>query len=143
MTRPPFNGSSPARMRSVVVLPEPDGPSSAKNSPGSMSRSMPCSTVTAPWRLTMPRMLTSAGSFIVLTAFPESSAAALDGTDGQPLDDVTLREQPQHDHGRHREQRTRRQLRPQRLLDGDEVEHCDGHGPHPVAAEHDGEQELV
>ena len=28
--------SRPARMRSVVVLPEPDGPSSAKNSPGSI-----------------------------------------------------------------------------------------------------------
>ena len=39
-------------MRSVVVLPEPEGPSSTKNSPGSIARSTPCSTVVAPWRLT-------------------------------------------------------------------------------------------
>ena len=32
---------SPAIIRSVVVLPEPDGPSSEKNSPRPMSRSMP------------------------------------------------------------------------------------------------------
>ena len=38
------------------------GPSSAKNSPGAISRSMPCSAVNVPWRLTMPsrRTLTCA-----------------------------------------------------------------------------------
>jgi hypothetical protein len=41
-------------MRKVVVLPEPDGPSSTKNSPGSIARSMPCSTVVAPCRLITP-----------------------------------------------------------------------------------------
>ena len=41
-------------MRSVVVLPEPDGPSSAKNSPGSIARSMPCKAVKLPWRFTTP-----------------------------------------------------------------------------------------
>src|SRR5580704_5291650 len=37
-TRPWSGVSNPARMRSRVVLPQPDGPSSAKNSPGKMSR---------------------------------------------------------------------------------------------------------
>ncbi len=53
-TRPPLTDSSPAMMRSAVVLPEPDGPSSTKNSPGSMARSMPCSTVVVPCRFTTP-----------------------------------------------------------------------------------------
>ena len=32
--RPPSGSSKPAISRRVVVLPEPDGPSSVKNSPG-------------------------------------------------------------------------------------------------------------
>ena len=39
--RPAVTVSSPAIMRRVVVLPQPDGPSSATSSPGSMSRSIP------------------------------------------------------------------------------------------------------
>ena len=35
-------------MRNVVVLPEPDGPSSTKNSPGSIARFTSCSTVVEP-----------------------------------------------------------------------------------------------
>ena len=35
-TRPAVGVSSPARMRKVVLLPEPEGPSRAKNSPGSI-----------------------------------------------------------------------------------------------------------
>ena len=50
-TRPALGASSPARMRSVVDLPEPEGPSRAKNSPGSITRSRPFSAATAPWLL--------------------------------------------------------------------------------------------
>ena len=35
-------------MRRVVVLPQPDGPSSVKNSPGGMCRSMPSTATTSP-----------------------------------------------------------------------------------------------
>src|SRR5881628_17595 len=38
---PSVGRSNPAIMRSVVVLPHPDGPSSEKNCPAGMSRSMP------------------------------------------------------------------------------------------------------
>jgi hypothetical protein len=38
-TRPPSSGSSPASIRSAVVLPEPDGPTRTMNSPSLMSRS--------------------------------------------------------------------------------------------------------
>ena len=47
-TVPEVASSSPARMRSAVVLPQPDGPSSATNSPGSMRRVSPSSALTVP-----------------------------------------------------------------------------------------------
>src|SRR5690606_32876764 len=39
--RPEVTASSPAIMRSVVVLPQPEGPSSVKNSPSWISRLTP------------------------------------------------------------------------------------------------------
>ncbi|MCY1307319.1 hypothetical protein D9M70_572320 [compost metagenome] len=45
----PFVGSSrPAIMRNVVVLPQPDGPSSMKNSPSSMVKLEERTAVKAP-----------------------------------------------------------------------------------------------
>ena len=49
--RPPSGSSKPAIMRSVVVLPQPDGPSSAKNSPGATVRSMRSTTRVLPSKL--------------------------------------------------------------------------------------------
>ncbi len=40
-TRPSDGSSNPAMVRKSVVLPQPDGPSSEKNSPSAMPRSMP------------------------------------------------------------------------------------------------------
>ena len=68
---PAVGCSKPAIRRRQVVLPEPDGPSMAKNSPGAMSRSTASTARTAPkWRETcrketagvmgMPRRLASA-----------------------------------------------------------------------------------
>jgi hypothetical protein len=45
---PVLGCSNPAIMRRVVVLPQPDGPSSEKNSPASMSRSIPRTAGTSP-----------------------------------------------------------------------------------------------
>ena len=50
-TRPPLGRSKPAIRRKVVVLPHPLGPSSEKNSPGGMSRSMPQTASNPPNRL--------------------------------------------------------------------------------------------
>src|SRR5215210_8459890 len=47
-TVPPSMRSRPARQRSSVVLPQPDGPSSTMNSPSRMSRSMSFSAVVLP-----------------------------------------------------------------------------------------------
>src|SRR5438067_7258740 len=45
---PDVGDSKPASIISVVVLPEPEGPSSVRNSPRSMSRSRPSTTRVSP-----------------------------------------------------------------------------------------------
>ncbi len=45
---PPVIGSSPAIILSSVDLPQPDGPTNTTNSPGSISRSTPCTTSRSP-----------------------------------------------------------------------------------------------
>src|SRR5262249_13172641 len=57
--RPSSGVSKPATSRRVVVLPHPDGPSSAKNSPAPMSSDTlssalmaPAKDLLSPWRLT-------------------------------------------------------------------------------------------
>src|SRR5215212_2186369 len=47
-TRPAVAVSRPERMRSAVVLPEPEAPSSTRNSPGSTCRFNSSSTRTGP-----------------------------------------------------------------------------------------------
>ena len=47
-TWPLLADSRPAMMRSVVDLPQPDGPSRTQNVPGSMARSMPSSALVSP-----------------------------------------------------------------------------------------------
>src|SRR6187402_2027577 len=49
--RPSLGTSRPASIRSNVVLPQPDGPSNAKNSPSSMARSTLSTAAKLPKRL--------------------------------------------------------------------------------------------
>ena len=53
-TRPAVGSSKPPIIRSVVVLPQPDGPSRAKKRPASISRSSASTAVTSPKRLVSP-----------------------------------------------------------------------------------------
>src|SRR6187549_2220272 len=46
---PPVGATKPAIIRSVVVLPQPDGPSSTTSSPCPMSRSTPATARTSPY----------------------------------------------------------------------------------------------
>src|SRR5699024_8555313 len=56
----PLSGcSNPPIIRSVVVLPDPDGPSSVTNAPPGTSRLMPSTAVVVPNRLTRSRIRTS------------------------------------------------------------------------------------
>src|SRR3954447_4331067 len=52
---PAVGVSRPATMRSVVVLPQPEGPSSAKNEPRGMSRSSSRTAVNDPKDFVTPR----------------------------------------------------------------------------------------
>src|SRR4051794_17125534 len=56
--RPEPGASKPASMRSSVVFPQPDGPSSAKNSPRRMSSETPSTAWTSPYRLVTSMMRT-------------------------------------------------------------------------------------
>src|ERR1044071_8101112 len=57
---PALISSSPAIIRSVVDLPQPDGPTSTTNSLSAISRSMPRTASTSSYFLTTLRRLTSA-----------------------------------------------------------------------------------
>ena len=45
---PPSGRTNPATIISVVVLPEPEGPSSEKNSPGAIETAIASTTVSSP-----------------------------------------------------------------------------------------------
>ena len=47
-TAPPSGRTNPATIISVVVLPEPEGPSSEKNSPGAIEMAIASTTVSSP-----------------------------------------------------------------------------------------------
>src|SRR5213595_494448 len=51
---PAVGGVKPATIMSVVVLPDPLGPSNVTNSPGATSRSTCATAVTSPYRLVNP-----------------------------------------------------------------------------------------
>src|SRR3954453_22414166 len=57
--RPASGRSKPAISRSVVVLPEPDGPSSVKNSPSPTRRSTLCTATTSSYAFRIPSTATS------------------------------------------------------------------------------------
>src|SRR3954452_18177871 len=60
VTRPVSGRSKPAMIRSVVVLPEPEGPRSVKNSPSPTVRSTSSTATTSPYVLRIPSTRTSA-----------------------------------------------------------------------------------
>src|SRR4051794_16447254 len=62
---PASGRSKPAIMRRQVVLPEPDGPSSVKNSPRRMSMSTPSTATTSPYGLRTPASRMSGGSTVM------------------------------------------------------------------------------
>ena len=95
-------------MRSNVVLPQPDGPSSAKNSPGSMSR-LTLSTATVwPHRLEMLRKLMmglTAASVALAPLAAAWSTILILSSSSAPLLCITIIKDHQHDgehdqHGR-------------------------------------------
>ena len=75
MTEPASAASNPATMRSAVVLPQPDGPSRARNSPGAMFSDSPSSARTVPNERLRSCMATGApASAAIRAATPSPSA---------------------------------------------------------------------
>src|SRR5580765_6226028 len=88
---PSLMSSSPATMRSAVVLPQPDGPTSTMNSPSAISRSSE-STARVPSGKTLPT------AEKVTPATTSASHAA-----AEALDHVPLREEEEREHRRERD----------------------------------------
>src|SRR5437660_8334721 len=59
---PPLASRKPAIMRSVVVLPQPEGPSSTTNSPSATSSDRSSTASVSPKRLVTPERLSAATS---------------------------------------------------------------------------------
>src|SRR5215510_334944 len=97
---PPEASSRPAIMRSVVLLPQPDGPTSTTNSLLGMSRLMLRTASTSSKRLTTLRNATSAIS------------SALGGAGGEPGDVVVHQERIDDERRRRGHQGTRHQHAP-------------------------------
>src|SRR5947208_13159091 len=74
--RPSSGRSKPAISRSVVVLPEPDGPRSVKNSPAGISRSTRSTATTSPYVLRIPASRTSISAAGTGCAAGSESASA-------------------------------------------------------------------
>src|SRR6266511_3295157 len=74
--RPSSGRSKPAMSLSVVVLPEPDGPSRVKNSPAGISRSTRSTATTSPYVLRMPSSRTSISAAGMGCAAGSDSASA-------------------------------------------------------------------
>src|SRR5262245_9895338 len=69
-TRPAVGSTNPAMIRSVVVLPQPEGPRSVRNSPSSTVRSSAASASTSPYRCSTPSNTTFGGCFVSECASP-------------------------------------------------------------------------
>src|ERR1700761_1729039 len=83
---PAVGSSKPAIIRSVVVLPEPEGPSMVKNSPARISRTIPATAVTSPYCLVRPARPMSDEDPSIPRSYPKRTRFAgqivLDALDG-------------------------------------------------------------
>ena len=82
---PSLGVSRPASMRSNVVLPQPDGPSSEKNSPRWISRSTLSTACTAPKCFETPQIEMMPRSFMLTN--PPGSLAGLGAAPADPFRD--------------------------------------------------------
>src|SRR4029078_10955794 len=118
MMSPPVMSSRAAIIRSVVDLPQPEGPTRTTNSWSAMSRSMPRTASTSSYRLTTLRNVTSAMRSTLCRAGGQAGNVIVhqEGVDDQrrggaeqgaghdlsPVEDVTL-DQRRDDANRHDE----------------------------------------
>src|ERR1051326_300861 len=97
--RPPEASSSPAIMRSEVVLPQPEGPSNTTNSPDSIFRFNRSTATTEPNFLTTSSKVTDIGK---PPASILSTALSLHGSKRKPAHEVTLHGERKNQNRNHR-----------------------------------------
>src|SRR6516165_3228549 len=122
-TRPPSSGSSPASMRSAVVLPDPDGPTRTMNSPSLMSRSRASTAGGASLaytRLADTNFTPAMGDLrLVRHQMRGRSRASLDCSHGEAADQRALGDPAHEDHGDRGNRCRRGQVREVQPLLGD------------------------
>src|SRR5581483_4870597 len=96
--------SSPATMRSKVVLPQPDGPSSTQNSPSAAAKEMSLRISFA------PKLFETLS--IVSEAMASSRYSTFHRARGKPLRDAALKDQRQRHQRQRRDRRGRGDLAP-------------------------------
>src|SRR5512139_3077583 len=79
---PSLGVSKPAIILSTVVLPDPEGPSIAKNSPSAMSRSIPATAVTGPKDLRRPLRETAGAPGCAPSGWDDMTAVSHRADDG-------------------------------------------------------------
>src|SRR3989338_7892165 len=117
LRRPESANSSPAMMRSKVVLPQPEGPSKETNSPSATVNDTPSSTALPP-----------ANDLRISSTFTSAMMSSLHRSRGETLDDAALEgEHDGHDRKR-RDHDGGGDLPPRDLVDRHAREHGDAHG---------------
>src|SRR5688572_6806140 len=97
-TRPPkrispaSGRSKPAIMRSVVVLPHPEPPTSATSSPGAMSRDSASTARAPPKRLVRPRKLMSTSAGVLLQPLLDETVLVRGQFHEVDVDEIHLRD---------------------------------------------------
>src|SRR5260370_37403279 len=131
-TSPEVARSSPAIMRKVVVLPQPDGPSRQTTSPAATSRS------TSRTATKLPKRLVSRLSAIV------DMGSALDRAEGDAAQQILLHREGHQDDRNKEERLDRGQEAPTHAdVAADGLRHGDRHRACLDAAQQQGEQKLV
>src|SRR5579871_4415411 len=131
--------SSPAIMLSVVVLPQPDGPTSTTNEPSAISRLRRGITTCEPKRFS-----TSTRETLAIVAFSPASLA-LDRADEIAAGDPAIGKDEENGDRNLRDDETRRgQIEGRDIAVAVQLQHANGDGKDRlVVEEHEGEDELL
>src|ERR1017187_142680 len=138
---PDVTSSSPATIRSAVVLPQPDGPTRTSSSPSSIWRSSDCTAVVPSGYCLVTESSTIRDTF---PASLPSSPGSLAHAESEPLDQVPLEDQVHGDGRQGADQRACHQRRDGGGAPGRERGQPDGDGPVAgVLQEEQADQQVI
>src|SRR6516162_5566484 len=131
--RPPLGCSRPASRRQAVVLPEPDGPSSTRNSPASKARSSARSATVPPAKV----LVTRSNRMVMRTL------SAFDRAEGQATHELPLDDEGEEDDRQRGHDGNGFHLAPQRAVRRHQARYADGERPALEGNQDEGIEELV